>query len=229
MNTSGVPGAAASPTSGAVPEQPTAPTPPDDLAAPGGPVPPRDPFAAASGGPFVAAAPIVPGAPILPGGAHAGARATDGGADAGGSAPAEGDAGAPAAVEGPGAGVRVLAVAFRTAGAVLSVVMAVLSGLLELYFAPLRLGGTLVGVSALFAVVANLGLAWFAVHTVGRRWALALPWVPWTVLMFVAAGVRTAEGDHLLGADNWVGMALVLLGTVAFAAYAYRRILAPPP
>ncbi len=123
-----------------------------------------------------------------------------------------------------GAGVLVAVV-----GGLLSVVLALLSGVLELFLASLRVGGVLIGVAALAAIPLNVALGWFAVHTVGRPWAIALPWVSWTALMFVAAGVRTDEGDYLLSGDNWVGMLLILLGSVAFALGTYRRIMAGVP
>ena len=47
--------------------------------------------------------------------------------------------------------------------------------------------------SVLLAVGANIALSWFADDVVGRRWAVALPAVPWFVLMAVAA-VRTSRG-----------------------------------
>jgi hypothetical protein len=100
-----------------------------------------------------------------------------------------------------------------------------MTGLLELDFAPLRLGGSLIGLAALACVPINLAIAWFAVRTVGRRWAVGPPWAAWTALMFVAVGVRTTEGDYLLAPDNWVGLVLILLGSLAFALFAYRLIL----
>jgi hypothetical protein len=117
----------------------------------------------------------------------------------------------------------------RIAGGVLAVLMALLTGVLELYLTPLRAGGMLIGVAAVVAVPVNVGLAWFAQRAVGARFAFGLPWSAWTALMFVAAGVRTDEGDQLLAGDNWVGMVLILSGSVAFAAYAYRVVLNPPP
>ena len=92
----------------------------------------------------------------------------------------------------------------RLAGAIVVVVAGVLTGVLELLLATVRVGGQLVGVSVLLAVGANIVLSWFAYEAVGRRWAVALPAVPWFVLMAVAA-VRTNEGDLLLAGDNWVG------------------------
>jgi hypothetical protein len=117
----------------------------------------------------------------------------------------------------------------RITGGVLAVLAALLSGVLELFFIPLRAGGILLGVAALAAVPINLAIAWFAVQTVGRRWALGPPWAAWTVLMFFAASVRSTEGDYLVSGDNWAALVLILLGSLAFAVYAYRLILRGPP
>jgi hypothetical protein len=121
-----------------------------------------------------------------------------------------------------------LDLALRVAGAVLAVAGAVLTAALELLLASLRVGGALVGVSALLAVVANVALSWFANDTVGRRWAVALPALTWFGLMIVAAG-GTAEGDFLLAGDNWVGLVMIIAGSMAFAVMAFRAILAAPP
>ena len=120
-------------------------------------------------------------------------------------------------------------ITFRFAGGVIAVLAAFLSGLLELFFIPLRVGGVLIAVAALVAVPVNVAIAWFAVRTVGRRWALGPPWAVWTLLMFFAVGTRTAEGDYLVAGDNWAGLILVLLGSLAFGVYAYRLILRGHP
>jgi hypothetical protein len=136
---------------------------------------------------------------------------------------------APPAHAGGSGLVAALDQVVRVVGGVLAVVLALLTGLLELILAPLRVSGHLVGLSALLVVPVNIALAWFAVAAVGRKGAVALPWVTWTLLMFVAAGMRTDEGDYLLAGDNWVGMAMILFGSVAFAGYLYRLILRVPP
>ena len=79
----------------------------------------------------------------------------------------------------------------------------------------------------MLAVGANIALSWFAYEAVGRSWAVALPAMPWFVLMAVAA-VRTAEGDLLLAGDNWVGLAMIVAGAMTFAVMGFRQILAPP-
>jgi hypothetical protein len=122
---------------------------------------------------------------------------------------------------------RLLDLGLRVAGGVVAVVAGVLTGVLELLLATVRVGGQLIGVSALLAIGANIALSWFAHEAVGRRWAVALPAVPWFALMAVAA-VRTTEGDLLLAADNWVGLAMIVAGAMTFAVTGFRQILAPP-
>ncbi|GIE99020.1 hypothetical protein [Paractinoplanes rishiriensis] len=128
----------------------------------------------------------------------------------------------------------------RVAGVVVSIVATIVTGVLELFLTPLRAGdfvsiwggasigsgrGPVIGLGILFAVVANYLIAWFAVGTTGRRWALGPPWALWTLLMMFAAGTRTPEGDYLLGGDDWVAMVMILAGSLSFAVYAYRMIL----
>ncbi|MEE6257047.1 hypothetical protein [Plantactinospora sonchi] len=117
--------------------------------------------------------------------------------------------------------------ALRIIGGVLAVVGAAVTAVLELILATLRVDGVLIGLSALLAVLANVALSWFAPRAVGRRWALVLPAAVWFVLMVVAAG-GTSEGDVLLAGNNWVGLAMIFAGSVAFAVMGFRLIMAPP-
>jgi hypothetical protein len=118
--------------------------------------------------------------------------------------------------------------ALRIAGGVIVVVAAVLTAVLELLFATLRVGGQLIGVSVVVAVVANAALSWFAHRTVGRGWAIGLPAVVWFGLMVGAAG-GTSEGDILLAGNNWVGLAMIVAGSMTFAIMAFRIIILPKP
>lgn len=124
---------------------------------------------------------------------------------------------------------RALDVTITTAGVVFSVLATIFSALLELFLTPLRLGGVLVGAAIVAAVAGNLAISWFAMATVGRRWALAPPWAIWTLIMFVAAGVRTTEGDYLLSGSDWVALVMILVGSLTFAVFTYRMILKRPP
>lgn len=130
-------------------------------------------------------------------------------------------------------------------GLVVAVLAAFFSGVLELFLTPLRWGdlttiwrgdaigsgnGPLLGLSILLAAVGNYAIAWFAVSTTGgRRWALGPPWALWTLMMLLAAGVRTSEGDYLLAGNDWIGLAMILIGSLTFAVYSYRMILRKLP
>ncbi|WP_229071513.1 hypothetical protein [Actinoplanes sp. DH11] len=133
-------------------------------------------------------------------------------------------------------------VVLRVAGLVVALVATLVTALIELELTTLRAGGLadLVGgkspwagggavipLAIPVAIGANLAIAWFAVTTTGRRWALGPPWALWTLLMLAAAGTRTAEGDYLLGGDNWVALVMILTGSLTYAVYSYKMILKP--
>ncbi len=124
---------------------------------------------------------------------------------------------------------RELELTLRIAGVVIAVLATVLTAFLELFLSPLRLGGVPTGVAVPAVVLANLAICWFAVTTVGRRWALAPPWAVWTLIMFFAAGTRTTEGDYLISGDDWVALVMILVGSLTFAGYTYKLILRGPP
>ena len=136
---------------------------------------------------------------------------------------------APVEESPPGPPSRALELVVRGAGVFIAVLAAVLTAALEIFLSPLRIGGVPVGVAVLVAVAANVAISWFAVATVGRRWALAPPWAVWTLIMFFAAGLRTAEGDYLISGEDWVALVTILVGSLTFAGYTYRMILKSPP
>ncbi|WP_436526514.1 hypothetical protein [Actinoplanes sp. HUAS TT8] len=131
----------------------------------------------------------------------------------------------------------------RLGGVLVSIVATVVVTLIELELSVLRVGGVtglfhgdlavwegngqLIGLSIPLTIAANLALAWFATTTIARSWAIGVPWALWTVLVLGAAGTRTTEGDYLLGGDNWVALVMILVGSLAFAVYAYRMIMKP--
>ncbi|WP_091654314.1 hypothetical protein [Micromonospora pallida] len=127
----------------------------------------------------------------------------------------------------PGPLARTFDLALRVVGGALAVFGGVLTAVVELVLAGVRVAGQLIGVSVLVAIVANVALGWFAHATVGRRWAVVLPALPWFAMMVVAAG-RTDEGDVLLSGDNWVGLAMIVAGAMTFAVLGFRLMLAPP-
>jgi hypothetical protein len=135
---------------------------------------------------------------------------------------------APFAPQDERAESRALDRTLRAAGLGIALLATVLTAALELLLTTLRVGGVPVGVSIVLAAVANPAIAWFAVTTTERRWALGLPWALWTLLMLAAAGIRTDEGDYLIGGSDWVALVMILVGSLAFALYAYRMILGRP-
>ncbi|MEV7627984.1 hypothetical protein [Actinoplanes sp. NPDC089786] len=127
----------------------------------------------------------------------------------------------------------------RAGGLGVTVVATLVTAVVELYLTPLRVAGAPIGASVVFAVAVNWVLAWFALHTTRRRWAVSVPWGLWSVVMVFAAGARTPEGDHLLfrndvpSVGDLIPLAMILLGSLSFAVFAYRMILgktrAPTP
>ncbi|MEV6298256.1 hypothetical protein AB0M02_02495 [Actinoplanes sp. NPDC051861] len=132
----------------------------------------------------------------------------------------------------------------RVAGVTIAVVATVVTAMIELELSALRSGGFVelfhgrspwtgsgaaIPLAVPVAVGANWAISWFAVATTGRRWSVGPPWALWTLLMLAAAGTRTAEGDYLLGGENWTALVMILLGSLTFAVYSYRLILKPVP
>ncbi|MFF5079838.1 hypothetical protein ACFY36_22530 [Actinoplanes sp. NPDC000266] len=128
----------------------------------------------------------------------------------------------------------------RWGGLVVAILASFVSGVFELLLTTLRAGdlvsvwggdaigsggGPLLGLSVVLAAVLNYGIAWFAVTTTRRKWALGPPWALWTLMMLLAAGVRTSEGDYLLGGENWIALVMILVGSLTYAVYSYRLIL----
>ncbi|MEV6597251.1 hypothetical protein AB0M36_10355 [Actinoplanes sp. NPDC051346] len=116
----------------------------------------------------------------------------------------------------------------KAGGMLIALLATVATAVLELFLTPLHVGRVPVCVAVLLALVANYGISWFAVETVGRRWAVAPPWALWTAIMFFAAGVRTTEGDYLVFGEDLVALVMILVGSLAFAIFAYRVILRGP-
>jgi hypothetical protein len=133
--------------------------------------------------------------------------------------PAEKDPAAPPA----GDDAAAVDLALRIAGGTVAVVAAVVTAAAELILSTLRVGGMLIGVAAVIAVVANVLLSRFAYAAVGRKWAVALPALAWFAVVFSAA-TGTTEGDIGLAGNNWVGLAIVTLGSLAFGVTAFRLI-----
>lgn len=101
--------------------------------------------------------------------------------------------------------------------------------LVEVFWLPLRVGGVLVPVSVVAAVVGNLLLVSVTLRLSGSKVVAALPAVGWLVVV-LAAMVRRPEGDLLLVAGGTTGLvntAFLLLGVLAAAFGAGLPLGAP--
>jgi hypothetical protein len=118
----------------------------------------------------------------------------------------------------------------RAAGGVLVVVGAFWLALVEVFWLPLRIGGVLIPVSVVAAVVGNLLMPRLALRLSGSRLVAGLTGVAWLVVV-VAGMIRRPEGDLIItggGATGVVNLAFLLCGVLA-AAFAVGRALGGPP
>jgi hypothetical protein len=101
--------------------------------------------------------------------------------------------------------------------------------LVEVFWLPLRIGGVLVPLSILAAVVGNLMLIAAAHRLSGSRVVAVLPGLVWLAVA-VAAMNRRPEGDLVLtggGATGTINLVFLLFGVTA-AAFGIGRALAGP-
>ena len=101
--------------------------------------------------------------------------------------------------------------------------------LVEVFWLPLRVGGVLVPLSVLVAVVGNLLLPAAALRLSGSRLVALLPALVWLVVA-VGAMVRRTEGDLVMtggGATGVVNLAFLMIGVLA-AAFSVGRVLGGP-
>jgi hypothetical protein len=114
--------------------------------------------------------------------------------------------------------------AYKIAGTVVGVGLGAMSAIWEVMVSPMHvtIGGAIVRVplATLLAIAGNVGLVWFMRTVTGMLSLAVLPGLAWFAVMF-AASTKTSEGDLLITGDNWVGVATILLGAVAWAAAAY--------
>jgi hypothetical protein len=105
-------------------------------------------------------------------------------------------------------------------------VVALWLALAEVFWLPLRVGGVLVPVSIVVAVVGNLLLPTAALRLSGSRLVAVLAVVPWLVVA-VAAMIRRPEGDLVMSGSEALGvvnLAFLMLGVLA-AAFSVGRVL----
>jgi hypothetical protein len=117
-------------------------------------------------------------------------------------------------------------------GMVVAIGLAVVSAVWEAFLTPLTWEWTSGGhphfvrlpVALVCAVVGNAALAWFTRAVTGKVLAVLAPFAAWVIPMLVAAG-RTREGDLVLTSNNWVGLATMFAGALAFAVAAYWLVI----
>ena len=110
-----------------------------------------------------------------------------------------------------------------------ALVVAAWLALAEVFWLPLRVGGVLVPVSVVVAVVGNLLLPTAALRMSGSRLVAVLAVVPWLVVA-VAAMVRRPEGDLVMSGSEALGvvnLTFLMLGVLA-AAFSVGRVLGGP-
>jgi hypothetical protein len=111
----------------------------------------------------------------------------------------------------------------------IALVVAAWLALAEVFWLPLRVGGVLVPVSIVVAVVGNLLLPTAALRLSGSRLVAVLAVVPWLVVA-VAAMVRRPEGDLVMSGSEALGavnLTFLMLGVLA-AAFSVGRVLGGP-
>ena len=106
-----------------------------------------------------------------------------------------------------------------------AVVVAGWLALVEVFWLPLRVGGVLVPVSILAAVVGNLLLVRAARHLSGSRVVAALPAVVWLAVAMTATG-RRPEGDLVITSTG-PNLTFLALGVLA-AALSVGLVLGEP-
>ena len=117
----------------------------------------------------------------------------------------------------------------RVSWGLIALVVAAWLALAEVFWLPLRVGGVLVPVSIVVAVVGNLLLPTAALRLSGSRLVAVLAVVPWLVVA-VAAMVRRPEGDLVMSGSEALGavnLAFLMLGVLA-AAFSVGRVLGGP-
>ncbi|TQN37385.1 hypothetical protein FHU33_4036 [Blastococcus colisei] len=110
-----------------------------------------------------------------------------------------------------------------------AVVVAGWLALVEVFWLPLRVGGLVVPLSVVAAVVGNLMLPAAALRLSGSRLVAVLPAVVWLVVA-IGAMTRRPEGDLVMtggGATGVVNLAFLMLGVLA-AAFSVGRVLGGP-
>ena len=108
----------------------------------------------------------------------------------------------------------------RIAGLVVATGLGGVTAVYEAFLTPLSWHGVRLPAALVLAVGGNAALVWFVRETSGRLVGVLLPAAAWVVMMFLAAG-QTTERDLILTSNNWVGLATMFTGALAFAVTVY--------
>ncbi|GAA1706527.1 hypothetical protein [Fodinicola feengrottensis] len=101
-------------------------------------------------------------------------------------------------------------------GGVVAVVAGFGAGVVEGFLIPLRAGEMRVPIAILVAIVANAGIALWTRYVTGNKLAPVAPAISWFAAIALL-GTQTSAGDLVIVGNDWVALATVFVGAVAFA------------
>jgi hypothetical protein len=118
------------------------------------------------------------------------------------------------------------------AGGIIAVGLGFVSAVWEAFLTPLAVQWTSAGhahfvrvpLALVCAVAGNTALTWFTRAVTGRILTVLAPFTGWTAAMLIAS-TRTAEGDLVLTANNWVSYTTMFVGALTFAVVAYWFVM----
>jgi Family of unknown function (DUF6113) len=117
-------------------------------------------------------------------------------------------------------------------GVILCALSAVLAGTLTVLLTPLYWGSTIMPVSIVLAIAANVGLPLLARMFGASPLVSGIPFLLWLITV-VVLGTSRPEGDVLLpagnGAQSWVTYGMLAAGTVAGGVTVMAQTLGRPP
>ena len=118
---------------------------------------------------------------------------------------------------------RWLVGAVRIVGTVVAVYASVLMAIFGAFLTPFRIGGVLVPVALLIAIVAPVAIMMFARYVAGGALPVILAGIAWVVATFPFAN-RSSEGDIVLS-QQWVAVLYLFLGPIVVAVVCYRMLV----
>jgi hypothetical protein len=116
----------------------------------------------------------------------------------------------------------------QVAGVAVGLLLGFVTAVWEAFVSPLYAGGTPLPISPVLAVASNLALVWFTRRVTGRTGLALLPGIVWFGTMLVAAS-KTNAGDLLIPGNDYMGLAAILLGCVAWGIGGYWVMLRQRP